>query len=213
MPTLTAIRRGAGNGPPLESFHRGSKVRGGGKMSLIRQYEYVLEAEPGQDFAAGFRPALTPAQMLFMGVFEGRYLNDCTDEFPREWFLYALGAGTLSERADLGCNYFKVKSRQPLSTWRENDWAPRRGRHVSETEGRAILADSKQNPDERGWFQWYCRYWLGRRIPALDAVQIGRWRSFVRHAGSVKARCARGALTCSPRERQALLQWAYNPFI
>lgn len=213
MVTLDAIARGAGKGAPLTSFKRGSVVRGGGKMSLIPRYSYVLEAEPGSDFAAGFRPALTPAEMLFMGVFEGRYLNDCTDEFPREWFLYALGAGTLAEKADLECNYFKVKSRQPLSVWKENKWAPRRGRHVKEDEGRAILADSKQNPDERGWFQWYCRYWLGRRIPALDAIQIGRWRSFTRHVGAIKARCARGVLSCSPRERQALLQWAYNPFI
>lgn len=213
MPTVEAIIAAARKGPPLSSFHRGSVVRGGGKMSLLRQYSYTLEAEPGSGFADGFKPVLTPAEILFMGAFEGKYLNDCTDEFPREWFLYAAAAGRLSPVADVSVNYFGVGSRQPLSVWREKGWAPKRGRHVAATEGRAILADSAQNPDERGWFQWYCRYWLGRRIPALDHVQIGRWRSFARHAGSVRARCSPGALGCSPKERQALLQWSYNPFM
>jgi hypothetical protein len=213
MPTVDAIVAAARKGPPLASFSRGVKVRGGGKMSLLRQYEYVLEENPGEGFAEGFAPALTPAEILFMGAFEGRYLNDCTDEFPREWFLYAAAAGKLSPVPDVSVNYFGVGSRQPLSVWKEKGWAPARGRHVAKTEGRAILADSKQNPDERGWFQWYCRYWLGRRIPALDKVQIGRWRSFARHAGTVKAHCSPGEITCSVRERQALLQWAYNPFM
>ena len=213
MPTVDAIVAAANKGPPLASFSRGTKVKGGGKMSLLRGYSYELEENPGTGFAEGFKPALTPAEILFMGAFEGKYLNDCTDEFPREWFLYAAAAGKLSPVADVSVNHFKVGSRQPLSVWKEKGWSPARGRHVAATDGRAILADSKQNPDERGWFQWYCRYWLGRRIPALDKVQIGRWRSFARHAGSVKAHCSPGAITCSVRERQALLQWAYNPFI
>jgi len=177
-------------------------------------YSYILACDPGADFAPGFKPALTPQEMLFMGVFEGKYLNDCTDEFPSEWFLWAAAAGRLSpEGADESKNYFGVKSRQPLSVWRENEWTAVRGHRSSARTGRDILADPKQNPDERGWFQWYCRYWMGRRMPELDAVQIGRWRSFARHAGAIRARCSPRALTCSPRERQALLQWAYNPFI
>ena len=213
MPTVDAIVAAANKGPPLSSFSRGTKVKGGGKMSLLKGYSYELEENPGEGFAEGFKPALTPAEILFMGAFEGKYLNDCTDEFPREWFLYAAAAGKLSPVADVSVNHFKVGSRQPLSVWKEKGWSPARGRHVATGEGRAILADSKQNPDERGWFQWYCRYWLGRRLPALDKVQIGRWRSFARHAGSVKAHCSTRAITCSVRERQALLQWAYNPFI
>jgi len=213
MPTVEAIIAGAMNGPPLASFKRGTKVRGGGKMSLIKGYEYELAENPGEGFAEGFAPALTPAEILFMGAFDGRYLNDCTDEFPREWFLYAAAAGKLAAERDESINFFGVTSRQPLSFWREKGWAPARGRHVAAHEGRAILADVKQNPDERGWFQWYCRYWLGRRIPELDRVQIGRWRSFNRHAGTVRAHCSPGDVSCSVRERQALLQWAYNPFI
>lgn len=207
------------HGRPLSAFRRGVVVRGGGTMGLIRGYKYTLEANPGEDFDPRFTPVITPGEMLFMGVFEGKYLNDCTDEFPQEWFLHAGAAGRLSPQgADARVNYFGVDSRQPLSAWRENGWVPSpfgtRGRRAGkDSKRRDILADRERNPDERGWFQWYCRYWLGRRIPELDNVQIGRWRSFTRHVGAVKHGCSRGALTCRRRERQALLQWAYNPFI
>jgi hypothetical protein len=203
-------------GRPLLAFRKGVTVKGCPSMRIGSPYSYVLEANPGSDMDPRFTPYFTPGEMLALGVFEGKYLNDCTSEFPREWYLFANAFGTLSPGApNIACNHFKVKSRQPLSVWKENGWVPGRGRsktRSSKSASRSILASS-ENPDERGWFQWYCRYWLGRRIPALDAVQIGRWRSFVRHAGAVRARCSAGDLSCSPKERQALLQWAHNPFL
>ncbi len=152
-------------------------------------YSYTLEAPAGRRFDPQFKPHFTPKEMLALGVFEGKYLNDCRDEFPASWFE---GAQT-SETANEGLNRFGIKSRQPLSVWRENGW---------------IIG-----PDPRGWFQWYCRYYLGRRIPDVDARQIGRWKSFARHAGQIRANCEPHELTCRPRQRQALLQWSYDPFI
>jgi hypothetical protein len=208
---LTAALR---HGRPLAEYKKGVSVRGGGRMGLIRGYKYTLEANPGEDFDPRFKPALSPAEILFMGAFEGKYLNDCTDEFPQEWFLMAAAAGRLSpDKRDVSVNYFGVDSRQPLSAWRENGWVPKARGAGKDSKGRDILADRVRNPDERGWFQWYCRYWLGRRIPELDSVQIGRWRSFTRHVGAIKHGCNPRVLSCRPRERQALLQWAYNPFI
>jgi hypothetical protein len=156
---------------------------------MQKDYAYRLDAEMGADFDPRFTPALTPKQMLKLGAFEGKYINDCRDEFPTDWFAEA----KLSDRPDPSVNCFAIKSRQPLSVWRDKGWI--------------------YGPDPRGWFQWYCRYHMGRRLPEIDRIQIGRWRNFARHAGQIRANCEPHDLTCRPRQRQALLQWAYDPFI
>jgi hypothetical protein len=195
-------------GRPLASFKKGDRIRGTTTMALRKGYTYTLREEPG-DLPADFRPELSPGEMLMLGVFEGKYLNDCIREFPAEWFMGAMLLDRLSPGGPdpVSCNLFGVKSRLPLAAWKESGWAPSLQDH------NGILANPTTNPDERGWFQWYCRYWMGRRIPDLDAIQIRRWKSFTRHAGAIRANCAKHDLTCRPRERQALLQWAYNPFI
>jgi hypothetical protein len=217
MPTLTVetMISTLGDARPLASYKRGDRLRSG-------RYTYVLAAAPGdltdqQPVGEPFAPDLTPAEILMLGAFEGRYLNDAMAEFPREWFAAALHYGTLRpEGVDPTVNLFGIKSRQPLSVWKENGWAPsaaRRGRTDDHYKG--LLGDPARNPDERGWFQWYCRYWMGRRLPEIDAVQIRRWRAFRRHAGAVRGGCPTYAVnpTCRARERQALLQWGHNPFI
>ncbi|AUH63559.1 hypothetical protein [Paracoccus zhejiangensis] len=152
-------------------------------------YAYLLEAGEGAIDHDGFAPFYTPAQMLAMGVFEGKYLNDCRDEFPADWFEGA----KLSDRPNESLNYFGIKSRQPLAEWRRKGWIV--------------------EPDPRGWFQWYCRYYLGRRLPGVDDWQVKRWRGFARHAGQVRANCEPGNPFCRPRQRQALLQWAHDCLI
>ena len=152
-------------------------------------YEYHLDQPIGRGFDAGFKPHFSPSEMLAMGVFEGKYCNDCRDEFPDDWFENAI----LSNNADPKLNYFGVKSRQPLSVWQDKGWI--------------------FGPDPRGWFQWYCRYYMGRRLPETDQIQIKRWRAFARHAGQIKANCFPGDIFCRPRQRQALLQWSYDPLI
>lgn len=157
--------------------------------SMQSGYSYRLAAPMGSEFDPRFAPALTPPEMLKMGVFEGKYINDCRGEFPADWYEEA----RLSDTPDPSLNCFGVKSRQPLSVWREKGWI--------------------HGPDPRGWFQWYCRYYLGRRLADIDRIQIGRWRNFARHAGQIRANCEPHDLSCRPRQRQALLQWAYDPFI
>ncbi len=152
-------------------------------------YQYETEEEEGQGFNIDFKPELTPKQMLELGVFEGHYLNDCKKEFPLEWFENA----KISDKPDIMCNCFKVKSRLSLTEWKSKGWI--------------------YGPDVRGWFQWYCRYYLGRRIAEIDMIQIKRWKSFYRHKAQLEKNCMQFDFFCRLKQRQALLQWAYNPFI
>jgi hypothetical protein len=157
--------------------------------TMQKNYQYELTEPEGENFAEGFDPCFTPKEMLSMGVFEGKYLNSCVKEYPGDWFNGAI----LSDTPDPSLNHFAVKSRQPLTEWRKKGW---------------IMKD-----DPRGWFEWYCRYYLGRRHIGMDQKQIKRWRGFSRHAGQIRANCEPGDIWCRPRQRQALLQWAHDPFI
>jgi hypothetical protein len=150
-------------------------------------YHYVCTAPVGRDFCPGFKPELTPKQMLKLGVFCGKYMTDSSDEFPKSWFLHA----KLSpERRNCSLNFYGVDASQKLSVWREKGWI---------------------HPDDpRGWFQWYCRYYMGRRIPQEDERQIKRWKAMRRHALQIQRNCESGDLTCRRRQRQALLHWAYD---
>ena len=150
-------------------------------------YRYKRVEPMGENFDPGFQPDLTPKTMLELGVFGGKYMRDCTREFPRSWFDQA----KLSPGAkDPALNYFGVDASQPLSVWRQKGWI---------------------HPDDpRGWFQWYCRYFSGRRLDAEDRRQIGRWRAMRRHVQQIRRNCEPGDIFCRRRQRQALLHWAYD---
>ena len=196
-------------GRPLSAFKKGMTVHVWNRMK--KGYSYVLEEQPGEGFASGFKPYATPGEILALGAFGGKYLNDCLLEFPAEWFWNAGALGKLSPSGtDIELNHFKIDSRLSLSEWKEYGWIPSNKPAKKLTGSKAVLSDAGKNPDERGWFQWYCRYWMGRRLPELDTVQIQRWKNFSRHAGAVAKNCKKGDLACRPRQRQALLHWAWN---
>jgi len=149
-------------------------------------YVYGLTERPGRNFRADFKPQLTPKQLLALGIFGGRYMTDCAAEFPDDWFA---NARLCHERHDPDLNFFGVNASQPLAEWRRKGWI--------------------RDQDPRGWFQWYCRYFMGRRDED-DERQIRRWRAMTRHVAQIKSACPDGALDCHRRQRQALLHWAYD---
>jgi hypothetical protein len=149
-------------------------------------YFYFLTESIGENFHPGFHPELTPKEMLELGVFGGKYMTDCTAEFPSEWFEKAK---LCPDRHDPDLNYFGVNASQPLSVWRQKGWI--------------------YHEDPRGWFQWYCRYTMGRRCPD-DERQISRWRAMCRHIAQIRKHCLPGDLDCRKKQRQALLHWGYD---
>ncbi len=153
---------------------------------MQRKYVYYRTEPVGKNFHPDFKPQLTPKQMLELGVFGGKYMTDCGDEFPVDWFD---DAKLCAERHDPKLNYFEINASQPLSVWREKGWI--------------------HKDDPRGWFQWYCRYYMGRRGED-DERQIKRWRAIRRHITQIKKNCKRGDMKCRPKQRQALLHWAYD---
>lgn len=153
---------------------------------MQQDYRYLRTEPAGQNFHPDFHPELTPKEMLELGVFGGKYLTDCREEFPADWFQ---DARFNPERHDPNVNFFGVNASKPLWYWKLKGW---------------IYAE-----DPRGWFQWYCRYYMGRRC-ADDERQMKRWKAMRRHIGQLRKNCLKGDLNCRRKQRQALLHWAYD---
>jgi hypothetical protein len=154
--------------------------------AMQRNYRYERVAPEGGQFDPVFRPELTPKQMLALGVFGGKYMTDCGAEFPKDWFTRARLSPSHRNPA---LNFFGVDASQPLSEWHRKGWI--------------------HDADPRGWFQWYCRYYSGRRMED-DSRQIGRWKAMRRHIRQIEKNCEPGDCFCRPRQRQVLLHWAYD---
>ena len=157
---------------------------------MQRGYTYILTEHIGKNFNAEFKPELTPKQMLELGVFGGVYMRDCKREFPSNWFTKAKFAPEYIKNHLPELNYFKVNASQSLKVWMEKGWI--------------------NSEDPRGWFQWYCRYYMGRRILEEDYRQIKRWKLMKRHIAQINKNCNKNDILCRKKQRQALLHWAYN---
>ena len=157
------------------------------KDKMQKNYVYLLTESIGKNFDPRFTPQLTPKEMLEMGVFGGKYMTDCADEFPVDWYKKAK---LCPQMHDPKLNYFGINASQSLNVWVAKGWI--------------------YYEDPRGWFQWYCRYFMGRRLPKEDQRQISRWLAIKRHIAQIKKNCRVGDLSCRKKQRQAVLHWAYD---
>ena len=147
-----------------------------------------------------FAPMLTPKEMLQRGVFGGTYFNNSTDlkNYPHNWFK---GLDETLYKSDVyltRVNYFKVKSGQSLEEWQAKGWI--------------------HKDDPRGWFEWYCKYFMGRRHED-DERQMKRWLAFCGPKGRWRSiiyskidSVGCGVAMCgnvSRRIQQSLLHWSY----
>jgi len=157
-----------------------------------KKYTYTLDVGTGRSFDSEFKPDLTPKEMLKLGVFGGAYFmgvkGGIPKDLPKSWFEGVVLSDDGEKTKEL--NYFGIRASQSLSVWKKKGWIDKR--------------------DPHGWFQWYCRYYLGRRIPEEDERQIKRWKAFKRHLAQVAKNCRKGDIHCRPKQRQALLHWAYD---
>ena len=148
----------------------------------------LVKKNKNLDFYKIFKPQLSPKKMLELGVFGGSYFGLNIKEYPKTWFKKS----KLSKNFDVSLNCFRVKSGLSRDHWIKKGWI------------------FKEDP--LGWFQWYCRFSMGRRIPHIDQIQIKRWKNFKRHLMAIKKNCDEGDFNCRKRQRQAILQWAYDPY-
>jgi len=159
-----------------------------------------------------FKPNLTPKEVLQKGSFGGTYFRpiyssvtkqkygkEVWQELPKDW-LEGLNIKNQvsSSFYDNSRNKYKVKCGASLEEWENSGWM------------------DKQDP--YGWFQWFCRFYQGRRTED-DERQIGRWARCAGETGRwknnliskiVKAGCAWDNYAVSPVVRQTLQHWAYE---
>jgi len=160
-----------------------------------------------------FKPNKSPKQVFKEGAFGGTYFrpiyssvtgknytaNNATKEYPSSWFTgidkdKMVTSSTYSKKI----NKYGVKCGSSLEAWEESNWIV------------------KQDP--YGWFQWYCRYYMGRRSED-DERQIKRWLALTGPNGRFKRRLMNEIIkkkkryndvSVSPVIRQVLLHWGYE---
>lgn len=153
---------------------------------------WIVKEKPGQipekmklqtsdNSSGGFQK---PDVLLRLGVFGGSFIIPMIYEVPAEWVLIIAANGKLSATPRADINNFRVISKQDHVNTEKNESA---------------------SNDDLGWFQWYIRYYLGRRTDE-DADQIDRAIHFInRHVGQIYANISQSR----QGQRQACLQWGY----
>ena len=160
-----------------------------------------------------FKPNVVPKDVFKKGAFGGTYFrpiySSITDknytgksvisEYPKSWFTgLNIDNVVISETYDKKVNKYGVKCGSSLESWEKSGW---------------IVKE-----DPYGWFQWYCRFYRGRRMYD-DERQIDRWAKLAGPNGRFRRRLMNEIIkknkkyddpSVSPVIRQVLLLWGYE---
>lgn len=140
-----------------------------------------------------FLPNKSPEEMIREGCFGGSYfrplyskrlgifISDDWRELPEEW-TSGLDVDTwlTSSTYNPDINKYKVSCGQSIEEWEAAGWI-------------------NHTYDVRGWFQWYCRFFMGRRCED-DERQISRWRKCVGLTGRWRRMLLKKYVTLGIRE-------------
>ncbi|GAA99042.1 uncharacterized protein L969DRAFT_606417 [Mixia osmundae IAM 14324] len=162
-----------------------------------------------------FHPNLSPEEVLRRGAFGGSYFrpieskklgkefHDDWSDLPRSWFEGLEHQKYLTNpEYDVEVCCFKSKVGQTYEAWEDQGWI-------------------KYEHDVRGWFQWYCRFFLGRRCED-DERQMSRWKGIASKSGRFRNTLLNKYVNqgyndidpehepISPGIRQTLLHWAFD---
>ena len=129
---------------------------------------------------------------IYILVINGKWYRNSWKEFN---FLHDIDLKLYSSNYyAVNINKHKVRCGSSLRFWENKGWI--------------------REQDPYGWFQWYCRYYLGRRSDD-DKRQIKRWIYIVNRFKSILIRMIKNkgakydGCSISPKIRQILLHWGY----
>ena len=147
----------------------------------------------------------TPVEVIKEGAFGGTYFRDIYSSVNGKWYKKSWKEFDqlknidqkfyCSDYYDVSVNKYGVKCRTSLRFWENKGW-------INEI-------------DPYGWFQWYFRCWLGRRLED-DKRKINRWEKIVSRFRGKLVKMIKDAgskfddYSISPKIRQNLLHWGYE---
>ena len=145
-----------------------------------------------------FKPNISPVEIIKTGAFGGTYFRDIYSGVNGKFYknswkefkeLERIGRKYYaSDFYDVRVNKYGLKCGTSLRFWENKGWI--------------------NKIDLYGWFQWYFRYWKGKRSKD-DERQIGRWKRITsRYKGILIRLIADGK--DSPKIREILLHWGYE---
>ena len=151
------------------------------------------------DFGTGdLHRSLTPTEVIKKGSFGGTYFRDTYSNVNHKWYKNSWKEFDQLKNIDkkyyardfndVNLNTSGVKCGTSLRFWENKGWI--------------------RQIDPYGWFQWYFRYYLGRR-PEDDQRQIKRWKGIVNRFKGILVRMIKNGKD-SPKIRQILLHWDYE---